>query len=146
VSGDFFSVLGVSPVLGRVFSASDDQQGCSAPGVVISHAFWQKEYGGDAGVVGRKLTLANHPFEIVGVTPPSFFGLEVGRNFDLALPICADALVSGANNSLDNGTSWWLMVTGRLKPGPCHRQRATYKRFRQVCLRRRYPRIIQPST
>ena len=117
VSGDFFSVLGMSPVLGRVFSASDDQRGCSAPGVVISHAFWQKEYGGDAGVVGRKLTLANHPFEIVGVTPPSFFGLEVGRSFDLALPICADAILSGANNSLDSGTNWWLMVTGRLKPG-----------------------------
>lgn len=117
VSGDFFNVMGVPPMLGRVFAPRDDQRGCSAPGVVISHAFWQKEYGGDAGVLGRKITLSNHSFEIVGVTPPSFFGLEVGRNFDLALPICADALVSGANNSLDNGTSWWLMVTGRLKPG-----------------------------
>lgn len=117
VSGDFFNVLGVRPVLGRVFAPSDDQRGCSAPGVVISHAFWQREYGGDAGVLGRKLTLANHPFEIIGVTPASFFGLEVGRSFDLALPICADAVVSGSDNNLDNGTGWWLMVTGRLKPG-----------------------------
>jgi putative ABC transport system permease protein len=117
VSGDFFNVLGVPPILGRVFAPSDDQRGCSAPGVVISHAFWQREYGGDSGVLGRKITLANRPFEIVGVTPPSFFGMEVGRNFDLALPICADALLSGNNNSLDSGTTWWLMVTGRLKPG-----------------------------
>jgi putative ABC transport system permease protein len=117
VSGDFFNVLGVPPVLGRVFAPTDDQRGCNAPGVVISHAFWQKEYGGDSGVLGRKITLANQPFEIIGVTPASFFGLEVGRSFDLALPICADAIVSGSNNSLDNGTSWWLMVTGRLKPG-----------------------------
>ncbi|MCM3870369.1 MAG: ABC transporter permease [Pyrinomonadaceae bacterium] len=117
VSGDFFNVIGVPPALGRVFSADDDKRGCSAPGVVISHGFWQREYGGDAGVLGRKITLANQPFDIVGVTPASFFGLEVGRSFDVALPICADAIVSGANNSLDNGTSWWLMVTGRLKPG-----------------------------
>ena len=116
VSGDFFNVMGVPPMLGRVLGPSDDQRGCSAPGVVISHAFWQKEYGGDSNVLGRKITLANHPFEIVGVTQPSFFGLEVGRNFDVALPICADAIISGANNSLDSGTSWWLMVTGRLKP------------------------------
>ncbi|MDQ3173643.1 MAG: ABC transporter permease [Acidobacteriota bacterium] len=117
VSGDFFSVLGVPPVLGRVFAPSDDQRGCNTPGMVISHAFWQKEYGGAAGVLGRKITLANQPFEVIGVTPASFFGLEVGRSFDLALPICADAIVSGSNNSLDNGTSWWLMVTGRLKTG-----------------------------
>ena len=117
VSGEFFNVMGVPPMLGRVFSPSDDQRGCGAPGVVISHAFWQKEYGGAASVLGQKITLANHPFEIVGVTPPTFFGLEVGRNFDLALPICADAILSGANNSLDSGTSWWLMVTGRLKSG-----------------------------
>ena len=117
VSGNFFNGLGVSPILGRVLAPTDDQRGCGAPGVVISHGFWQREYGGDSNVLGRKITLANHPLEIVGVTPPSFFGLEVGRNFDLALPICADAILSGANNSLDSGTSWWLMVTGRLKPG-----------------------------
>jgi len=117
VNGGFFNVLGVPPVLGRVFTANDDQRGCNAPGVVISNAFWQKEYGGDAGVLGRKITLANQPFEIIGVTPASFFGMEVGQSFDLALPICADAIGNGSNNRLDNGTTWWLMVTGRLKPG-----------------------------
>ncbi len=117
VSGEFFNTLGVAPVLGRVFNAADDTRGCSSPGVVISHPFWQREYGGDANVIGRKITLANHPFEIIGVTPQGFFGLEVGQSFDLAVPICSEAIVSGKNSRLDSGTSWWLMVTGRLKPG-----------------------------
>jgi predicted permease len=117
VSGDFFNVLGVQATLGRVLTPADDVRGCSAPGVVISHGFWQREYGGDANVIGRKLTLADHQFEIIGVTPQSFFGLLVGNNFDVALPLCADAVISGKNTRLDSGTNWWLMVTGRLKPG-----------------------------
>src|SRR5204863_1179887 len=56
VSGDFFNVLGVRPELGRVFNASDDVRGCASPGVVISHGFWQSEFGGAADVIGRKLT------------------------------------------------------------------------------------------
>jgi putative ABC transport system permease protein len=116
VSGDFFNTLGVQPARGRLFTITDDQRGCGAPGLVISHEFWQREYGGDANVIGRKLTLADHPFEIIGVTPASFFGMEVGRSFDLAMPICAVALVRGNNNFL-SGIMWWLTVTGRLKPG-----------------------------
>jgi putative ABC transport system permease protein len=117
VSGDFFNVLGVQPELGRLFTTADDQRGCAAPGAVISHSFWQREYGGDRNILGRKVTLSDKPFEIIGVTPASFFGLEVGRTFDVALPLCADAIISGKNNRLDSGFNWWLMVTGRLKPG-----------------------------
>jgi putative ABC transport system permease protein len=116
VSGDFFNTLGVQPVLGRVLTTTDDQRGCGAPGVVISDGFWQREYGQDANVIGRKLTINDHPLEIVGVTPASFFGMEVGKTFDLALPICAVSLVRG-NDRLLSGTMWWLTVTGRLKPG-----------------------------
>ena len=115
-SGDFFNTLGVQPVVGRVFTKEEDRRGCGAPGLVISHAFWQSEYGGDANVIGRKLAIADHSFEIIGVTPASFFGLEVGRSFDLALPICAISLVRGNNNFID-GPIWWLTVTGRLQPG-----------------------------
>jgi putative ABC transport system permease protein len=117
VSGDFFNVLGVRPELGRVFTAADDRRGCAAPGVVISHPFWQREFGGDKSVLGRKVTLADHQFDVIGVTPASFFGLEVGRSFDVALPICSEALIAGKNTRLDSGVNWWLMVTGRLKPG-----------------------------
>jgi putative ABC transport system permease protein len=117
VSGDFFNVLGVQPELGRLLTRSDDQRGCGAPGAVISHSFWQREYGADRNIIGRKLTLSDKPFEIIGVTPANFFGLEVGRTFDVALPLCADAIISGKNNRLDSGFNWWLMVTGRLKQG-----------------------------
>jgi predicted permease len=117
VSGDFFNVLGVPPELGRVFNAADDVRGCSAPGVVISHGFWQSEFGGARDVVGRRITLSDRQLEVIGVTPPNFFGLEVGKSFDVAVPICADAMFSGENQRLDSGTNWWLMITGRLKPG-----------------------------
>ncbi|HJQ25493.1 MAG TPA: ABC transporter permease [Blastocatellia bacterium] len=116
VSGDLFNTLGVQPVLGRLFTTTDDQRDCGAPGLVISYEFWQREYGGDTNVIGRKLTLGDQSFDIIGVTPASFFGMEVGRSFDLALPICAVALVRGNNNFL-SGTMWWLTVTGRLKAG-----------------------------
>src|SRR5205085_7679800 len=108
--------LGVQAAVGRVFSTTDDQRGCGAAGLVISHAFWQSEFGGAANVIGRKLTLADRQFEIIGVTPANFFGMEVGRSFDLALPLCAVATVRGNNNFL-SGIQWWLTVTGRLKPG-----------------------------
>jgi putative ABC transport system permease protein len=116
VSGDCFNTLGVQPALGRFFTTTDDQRGCGEPGLVLSHEFWQREYGGDAHVIGRKVTLGDHSFEIIGVTPASFFGMEVGRSFDLALPICGIALIRGTN-WLDSGIMWVFKVTGRLKPG-----------------------------
>jgi putative ABC transport system permease protein len=116
VSGDCFNTLGVQPALGRFFTTTDDQRGCGEPGLVISYEFWQREYGGDANVIGRKVTLGDHSFEIIGVTPASFFGMEVGRSFDLALPICGIALIRGTN-WLDSGIMWVFKVTGRLKPG-----------------------------
>jgi putative ABC transport system permease protein len=117
VSGDFFKVLGVSPLLGRVFTAAEDQRGCGLPGAVISYAFWQSEFGGDTSVIGRKLTLNYHKAEIVGVTPASFSGPEVGRSYDVAVPICSQAVLWNEGNWLNEGTVWWLTVMGRLKPG-----------------------------
>jgi predicted permease len=116
VSGDFFAALGVPPTLGRVLNANDDVRGCASPGVVLSNAFWQREYGGDPSIIGRELRLAEHSFTIVGVTPASFFGMEVGRRFDFVLPICAIAQVRG-NERFLGGIMWWLTVIGRLKPG-----------------------------
>jgi putative ABC transport system permease protein len=116
VSGDFFNALGVQPVMGRVFTQADDKRGCGSPGVVISYAFWQRAFGADASVLGRNITLNGHPFEIIGVTQAGFFGVEVGRNFDVAVPICAEALINGEWSRLDRRPAWWLSVMGRLKP------------------------------
>src|SRR5919199_1012252 len=118
VSGDFFNVLGVRPELGRLFNSEDDRKGCGSPGVVLSHAFWRREFGGDPTVVGRQMRLEGRPFQVVGVTPASFYGLEVGRSFDVAVPVCSEALLAGQGNTrLNSGTDWWLVVMGRLKPG-----------------------------
>ncbi|HKW32369.1 MAG TPA: ABC transporter permease [Candidatus Acidoferrum sp.] len=116
VSGDFFHVLGVRPLMGRVFTASEDRRGCGLPGAVVSYAFWQRELGGDPSPIGRKLTLNYHPVEIIGVTPPGFFGLEVGRSYDVAVPICSQAFLWSEGTWLDEGTVWWLNVIGRLRP------------------------------
>ena len=118
VSGDFFTTLGVQAILGRTFTAAYDQRGCgSGPGVVVSYAFWQRELGGEASAIGRKLTIDYHPVEVLGVTPASFFGLDVGHSFDLALPICSQPVMGGEDNYLDTRYDWWLTVMGRLKPG-----------------------------
>src|SRR5437763_9139893 len=78
VSGDFFSTLGVQPLLGRTFTTADDKRGCPAI-AVLSHEFWQSEYGGAADVFERRLTLSSHPIRIVGVAPPGFNGIQVGE-------------------------------------------------------------------
>jgi predicted permease len=117
VSGEFFETLGVEPVLGRLFTAEDDQPGCGSPGATISYSFWQREYGGERSVLGRTLTVNRHPFPIIGVTPADFYGVEVGRYFDVAVPLCAEPIINGEDSHLKNRSGWWLSVMGRLKPG-----------------------------
>jgi putative ABC transport system permease protein len=116
VSGNFFDALGVRPMLGRVFASADDRPGCGISGAVISYSFWQREFGGDPGVIGRKVTVDFQPVDVIGVTPRSFTGLEVGRSFDIALPICSEPSVEGAQSKLASGTDWWLTIMGRMKP------------------------------
>jgi predicted permease len=117
ISGNFFEVLGVRPSLGRLISLPDDYRGCGAQGAVVSYGFWQREFGGDRGALGRKITLDGYPFQIMGVTPPNFYGVEVGRNFDVAIPLCAEAVFSTKGSLMDSPASWWITTIGRLKPG-----------------------------
>ena len=118
VSGELFDVLGVRPFLGRLIQASDDRRGGGADGAsaVISHAFWQRQFGGAADVVGRPLTVQRVPFTIVGVTPPEFFGPITGQSFDVAIPIGALPRVVGRDR-LGERTWWWLSVVARLRQG-----------------------------
>src|SRR5689334_15058716 len=79
-SGTMFDTLGVAAMLGRTFTEADDRRGGGPDGpvAVISYSFWQRRFGGAADAIGRSLTLERVPFTIVGVTPPDFFGPEVG--------------------------------------------------------------------
>ncbi|HEY7210161.1 MAG TPA: ABC transporter permease [Bryobacteraceae bacterium] len=117
VSGDFFKTLRVQPLLGRVLTAADDHAGCGTDGAVISYAFWQKHFGGDPGVLSKHVLLDGHRFEVIGVTPASFYGVEVGKSFDVIVPACAEPLVNAENSHLGKRHHWWLAIIGRLKPG-----------------------------
>ncbi|OFW04622.1 MAG: hypothetical protein A3H96_09555 [Acidobacteria bacterium RIFCSPLOWO2_02_FULL_67_36] len=131
VSGGFFDALGVRAHVGRVFAAADDRKGCGSPGAVLSYGFWQARYGGSPGVIGRKITLDGQPFGIAGVAPPQFFGVEVGRSFDVAIPLCAEPIIRGDQAGTGQAHVWWLDIMGeagdpvlRLRParGGLHRE------------------------
>ena len=117
VSGSFFDLLQVHPQQGRLLSSADDYPGCGSSSAVISHAFWQREFGGRPLASDAKISLEGHPFQIVGITPPSFFGVEVGRAFDVAIPVCAEPIVNGPSSMLQDRRMWFLAAIGRLKPG-----------------------------
>src|SRR5271155_1212646 len=80
VSGSYFSVLGVNPVLGRTFTAEVDKARDANPVTVISYGFWQSRFGGSNSAIGRKIRIRNTSYDIIGVAPPQFFGVTVGTS------------------------------------------------------------------
>jgi predicted permease len=118
-SGRFFDVLGVPAILGRTFNEADDRRGGGPDGAVavIGYSFWQRQFGGAADVIGRSITVSRIPYTIVGVATPDFFGPDVGRTFDVVIPIGTEPLVRGKESSLDQRSYWWLNVMARLRPG-----------------------------
>jgi len=121
VSGGFFNVLGIPPAAGRVFNAQDDQPGCGSSGAVLGYSFWQGEFGGDPNITSRTIRLDGQVFPIIGVAAPGFFGVEIGHQFDVAVPICSDPLFwepgKEGRGRIPVATAWWLSIMGRLKPG-----------------------------
>lgn len=118
VTGDYFPTLGTKPLLGRLITSSDDSPGCGAAAAVISYQFWQRQFGGDSAIIGKSVFLDGRTFPVIGVTPASFFGMEVGRNFDVIIPACAEQLLAGnADSHILHKDHWWLAIVGRLKPG-----------------------------
>ena len=105
-------MLGVRPTRGRGFGRVGDEADCSQAGVVLSHAFWQREFGGHAAALGQDIYLHGRMLPILGVTPPEFIGLEPGRRFDVAVPLCMDTLYAqdgGPSRSIDatpGGSRW----------------------------------------
>jgi putative ABC transport system permease protein len=118
-SGDYFNTLGVVPAAGRLFTAGDDVRNCAGV-AVLSYNFWQEHFGGAPSVVGSTLRLNNHLFPIIGVSARGFNGVTVGTHFDVALPVCAEAMVpivpADGQKFLDDADGRWLSVIARLKP------------------------------
>jgi|SRR5579859_7281 len=123
VSGEYFSTLGVRPAGGRLISSVDDRRGCQGV-AVLSYGFWSDHYARAQGAVGSRLSLDGHFFQIIGIAAPGFFGINVGENFDVAIPVCAEAVIRGKDSFLDHRSAWWLSIIGRLKPGVTREQAA----------------------
>ena len=116
VSGDYFTTLGVAPLIGRMLAVADDQPGggTHGPVAVISYALWQRSFGGSAAVVGRTVTIERTPVTVVGVAPQGFLGVEVGRAFDVALPIRTFGLIRTTTTFDEDVVAFHVMV--RLRP------------------------------
>lgn len=116
VSGNYFSLLGVQAMRGRVLTPEDDKPGAE-PAAVMSHRYWEKELNSDPSVVGKRVIINGTSFTIVGVTPREFFGERVRRPPEFWLPLALQPQVELRHSFLDNTQVYWLMVMGRLKPG-----------------------------
>jgi predicted permease len=112
ISGDALSILGVKPVLGRLFTASDDVTPGQHPVAVISHDFWQRRFGGNPAVLGRWLTVREKQLQIVGVTEVGFTGVEPGVMTDVWAPN-----MMWSDEALSSPAWSWFRVWGRLQPG-----------------------------
>jgi predicted permease len=117
VTGSYFSVLGIRAFGGRVFTADDDKPG-APPVAVLSHRAWRTTYGGDPSLLGSTLILEGHPFTVIGVAPPGFFGETLRSDPpDLWIPLQQEPLINGEGSLLHQSISAWLRMMGRLKPG-----------------------------
>ena len=126
-SGNFFKVLGVPAVAGRVFDESDDKESAS-PVAVISYAYWKRRFGGESSAINRVVSINGQMVTIIGVTPQHFAGMQrLGSDpADVTVPLSFDAVFNPppppsdgrpAIPRLKQPTNWWLQLVGRLKPG-----------------------------
>ncbi|HTP32266.1 MAG TPA: ABC transporter permease [Candidatus Acidoferrales bacterium] len=117
VTGNYFSTLGVKAFGGRLLSPDDDRPSAT-PAAVLSHNIWQSEYGADPSVVGSSFVVEGHPFTIIGVAPPGFFGETLrGNPPDIWIPLQQEPLIAGEGSLLHQPVGAWLRIIGRLRPG-----------------------------
>jgi predicted permease len=117
VTGNYFSTLGVSAFGGRLFTADDDTP-AATPAVVLSHHAWRLTYGGDTSMVGSTIMVEGHPFTVIGVAPPGFFGETLrGDPADFWIPVNQEAAINGDGALLHQTAAAWLRIIGRLRPG-----------------------------
>jgi len=120
VSGGFFPALETAPLLGRTLTEADDRRGGNPAGfgAVISEDFWRNWFGKDPAVVGRKLTIDQAVFTVVGVMPERFVGADPLDRPSVWIPLATEPILNGQRNMTDSGIhGWWLRVMGRMGPG-----------------------------
>src|SRR5215217_3261103 len=120
VSGNYFTMLGVKPAVGRVFNSQEDDQVYQGhPVVVLGYTYWANRFAKDPGVVGRKILVNDYPMTIVGVSAPGFAGLDPARSPQIRVPVLMKEVMLPEWPWLymDNRRARWVQVFGRLKPG-----------------------------
>lgn len=117
VTGDYFDLLGLVPARGRFIAADEETPGAAEPVAVISHGLWQREFGGDPGVIGATIRLNSQPVTVVGVAPAGFDGLERGFAVDVWVPIPMYADLNPGSDIYHPDRQFWLVAFGRLMPG-----------------------------
>src|SRR6266480_2646022 len=117
VTGNYFEVLGVRPALGRVLSAADDDVQGAHPVLVLSHGYWTRHFGGDAGVLNQTILVNNTEMTIVGVAQTGFSGVQVGQTPDIFVPMTMKGQMTPIRNGLDDWNDSYLAVLARRKPG-----------------------------
>ena len=118
VSGNYFTLLGVTPVLGRVFTQAEDTDPEAHPVAVLSYKFWRNGMHADPAVVGSTVSLNGHPFQVVGVAAPGFQSAVWGEAPNLFMPLSmTDQIIPDSARRLTDHKDRWLNVLGRLRPG-----------------------------
>ncbi len=116
VSGNYFTVLGVNALQGRVLSNADDSPS-APPAAVISHGYWQQKLNSDPQIVGKNILLNGTSFTVVGIMPQEFFGVRVRRSPDFWLPLAFQPQIELRKPYHEDKNVYWLNMVGRLKPG-----------------------------
>ena len=117
VSGNYFQVLGVEPLIGRMLTPDDARVPGAQPVVVLSNGFWRQRFGSDPGIVGKTIRLDGHPMMVVGITPAGFQGTEVGVSPDVRVPITMVRAMIPEEVEINDRGWGWLDLVGRLKDG-----------------------------
>jgi predicted permease len=135
VTGQYFRTLQVKPAVGRLLNEDDVRDARGNPVCVLSYGFWRREFAGDPGVVERNVFLNGHAYRVLGVTARGFYGAELQRRFDVAMPATRVGDVMPAFAGVDwlKGLSW-MTPLARLKPGitRAEAQQQAQLLFRQV--------------
>jgi predicted permease len=115
VSGTYFSVLGVRPALGRLFTAAEDRTRSGAPLAVLSYDYWKTRFDGDPSIVGRDILINDHKLTVIGVAQQGFYGTERLFPTRVYIPVMMAKEITG--RPLDDRRSRWVQVFARRKPG-----------------------------
>jgi hypothetical protein len=117
VSGDYYDVLGVRPVIGRLLSPEDTRLAGANAIAVLSYDYWQSRFSGDKRIVGQIIRLNNFPMTVIGVSQAGFYGVDLGYSPQIMVPVTMKKLMTPGWDAIEDRRTRWVQVFGRLKPG-----------------------------